>query len=282
VPSPGVKHVKSRIHLLAAKAAPTLVILQRKRAKPFHVITVNTQTHSVEEGSWFRGVLHVLRCDVSFDGRFMIYMAVGGRYKVWSGVCRLPWLKTVAEGEEHSGIAWGGGYFAAPQLLITNGRKPLTISAGAELPFTLMVERRTSFSSYGTDVIYKRFERDGFMRLGDNWGREHQTNDPYRVDRIGDDGWGNRPFPRHPQLKVCYIGFIEAAERFAFSLDEHPDVVAGASWATWDADGNLWVARPGVVEKFTLDDLRCGMPSFSLDVDQFAPNAKDDPRTVRS
>jgi hypothetical protein len=31
----------------------------------------------------------------------------------------------------------------------------------------------------------------------------------------------------------------------------------------------LWVARPGVVEQFTLEDLRRGTPSFSLDVDTF-------------
>jgi hypothetical protein len=36
------------------------------------------------------------------------------------------------------------------------------------------------------------------------------------------------------------------------------------------------VARPGVVEQYTLDDLRAGTPSFSLDVDRFEPFANLD------
>jgi hypothetical protein len=47
-----------------------------------------------------------------------------------------------------------------------------------------------------------------------------------------------------------------------------------ASWATWDAGNNLWVARPGMVEQYTLDDLRRGASSYSLDVDQFEPPPK--------
>jgi hypothetical protein len=62
------RQYKSRIHLLAAKEAPTLVILQRKRSTLFHVITVDIRTLKVTDGSWFRGKLYPLRCDVSFDG----------------------------------------------------------------------------------------------------------------------------------------------------------------------------------------------------------------------
>ena len=65
------KQYKSHVHLLVAKNAPTVVILQRKRAKLFHVILVDTRRHRIEEGSWFRGKLYALRCDVSFDGKHM-------------------------------------------------------------------------------------------------------------------------------------------------------------------------------------------------------------------
>jgi hypothetical protein len=46
------KQYKSRIHLLVARNAPTVVILQRKRAKLFHVVTVDADKRRVEEGSW--------------------------------------------------------------------------------------------------------------------------------------------------------------------------------------------------------------------------------------
>ena len=59
-------------------------------------------------------------------------------------------------------------------------------------------------------------------------------------------------------------------------LEERTDLLEGASWATWDSGQNLWVARPGIVEQYTLDDLRVGTPSYSLDVDEFEPPPKPD------
>src|SRR5262245_52351878 len=93
------QHYRSRVHLLTARRAPTIVILQRKRAKLFHVITVDTEKRRIEEGSWFRGKLYVMRCDVSFDGKFMVYLAMGSNGQTWNGVCRPPWLTTLLDVE---------------------------------------------------------------------------------------------------------------------------------------------------------------------------------------
>ena len=267
------KPMKSRIHLLAAKKAPTIVILQRKRAKLFHVITVDTQTLRVRQGSWFRGRLYVMRCDVSFDGQFMVYLATGKPYKSWSGLCRLPWLTTLVH-VEGVGANWGGGYFRSPRVLATNYWDLKTVSVTAEIPFKLAPGPVTGFTSGDLGILYRRFARDGFRRLGDRWGKEEEFADPYRVICTGDDGWGNKPSRHHPQLEVRYLGYIHSAHQFAFSLAEHPDVLAGASWATWDSDGDLWVARPGAVERFALRDLQRGAPSFVLDVDRFEPPAR--------
>jgi hypothetical protein len=42
---------RSRIHLLAAREAPVIVILQRKARQVFHVIALDTETHAIDEGS---------------------------------------------------------------------------------------------------------------------------------------------------------------------------------------------------------------------------------------
>jgi hypothetical protein len=70
---------------------------------------------------------------------------------------------------------------------------------------------------------------------------------------------------------VRFIGYLTHGYTFGFALEGHPDLLEGATWATWDANGDLWVARPGVVERFTSKDLRNGKPSFSLDIDRFEP-----------
>src|SRR5262245_19490094 len=117
-----MKVYRSRVHFLVAKEAPVVVVLQRKRAKLFHVLTIDAGTHQVQEGSWFEGKIYQQDCDVSFDGKFMVYLAMGHGGKAWSGVCRLPWLKTLIEWHHFS--AGGGGYFESADVLRTNGWGP--------------------------------------------------------------------------------------------------------------------------------------------------------------
>src|SRR5262245_21314985 len=194
------KHFKSRIHLLAAKEAATIVVLQRKRAKLFHVLTINTKRHSVEEGSWFRGKLYPLRCDVSYDGKFMVYLAMGSSGKTWNGLCRAPRLTTLID-IENMGAWFGGGFFAGRKLLRTNGWGVGTLTR-TDIPFAL-TPYRSRYGGEDLGVIYERLERDGFRRLGDNWGkRKRLATRKYQVATVGDDGWGYRFSRRHPTLKV--------------------------------------------------------------------------------
>jgi hypothetical protein len=272
-----VKRYRSRIHLLVARDAPTVVILQRKRAKLFHVVVVDARRHRVEEGSWFRGKLYVMRCDVSFDGQHMVYLALGSRGNTWNGVCRLPWLTTLTEAE-NVGTWYGGGYFESARVLRTNGWGGAGCLAPKRsgAPFQLR-PYGSRFGGEDLGVVCERLERDGFQRLGDNWGTNQELATPrYQVARAGDDGWGRRCSRRSPMLKVRYAGYLEHGYTFQFSLDEYPVLLADASWASWDCEGALWVARPGVVEQYTPSDLRRGTPSFSIDVDQFEPPAKAD------
>jgi hypothetical protein len=85
----------------------------------------------------------------------------------------------------------------------------------------------------------------------------------------GDEGWTWRFSRKHPELYVRYVGYLEHGYTFAFAIEGYPDLLKDASWATWDVLGNLWVARPGLVERYKLTDIKRGVSSFSLDVEQF-------------
>ena len=267
---------RSRIHLLAAKEAPVIAILQRKRSKLFHVVTIGTDEHWINDGSWFRGVIYAIDSDVSFDGKYMVYRAVGagrGKYTKWSGVCRLPWLKTLVHVESP---LTGGGYFDGPHDLKTHGWDWSEKVVSSDVPFVITRDSKRHFGNE-LAVIYARFERDGFVRLGDNWDEEQEFRTPrFHVVCTGDDGWGRRPSPGHPELQVRYTGFANGAFQFTFTLDQRANLLEGANWATWDSGANLWIARPGIVEQYNLDALRSGRPSYTLDVDQFEPPLKSD------
>src|SRR5262249_32146209 len=205
---------KSRVHFLTAKQAPVVVVLQRKRSKLFHVLAVNTQTFKVEEGSWFRGKLYPLRCDVSFDGKFMVYLALGSNGKTWNGLCHVPWLMTLID-VESLGTWFGGGFFADRKLLNTNrcGGSNLTLT---DIPFPL-TPYQSRYGGEDLGVIYERREREGFKRLGDIWGKKKRlTTRKYQIANLGDDGWGHRFSRRHPTLKVRYVGYLMHGYTFEF------------------------------------------------------------------
>src|SRR5262245_24882898 len=262
------KQYKSRIHLLVAKNAPTVVIVQRKRAKLFHIVTVDASKRRVEQGSWFRGKLYALRCDVSFDGKHMVYLAMGDKGQTWNGVCRLPWLSTLTEAD-NTGAWFGGGYFADKKLLRTNGwgHADFYPPKRSGAPFRL----EPYYSRYGGEdlgVVYERLERDGFRRLGENWGTE-QNLGTRRLQGAceGDDGWGRQVAVGLPMPKLSYSRHPDLGYAVPLWFDEYPELLTGASWTNWDYNVDLWVSRPRMVEQYTLNDLSRGAPSFTIDVD---------------
>lgn len=107
---------KARIHLLPALSSPIVVVLRRKPAKRFHVIAWNTDTNTLEYGTLFEGKLFVERCDVSPDGQYLAYMAIGRDGKVWTGVSRVPFLAALTHLNQDD-TYFGGGLFTATGTL---------------------------------------------------------------------------------------------------------------------------------------------------------------------
>ena len=108
----------ARIHLLPAKEAPYVVIIRRKPSKTHHIIRWNVEHDEFEHGSWFTGHIYVERSDVSFDGKWMVYLARGAGGTTWNGVCLLPYLKTYLEAGAPD--TWGGGgYWRDSETLLT-------------------------------------------------------------------------------------------------------------------------------------------------------------------
>ncbi len=84
-----------RLHLLIARAAPRILILRRGPSHVYHLVLWHTDTDTFEHGSWFHGTLYVRRCDLSFDGQWLVYFAMGPtrQYYAWVALSRPPRLR---------------------------------------------------------------------------------------------------------------------------------------------------------------------------------------------
>ena len=71
--------------MLRARDAPVIAVIGRGPSKLFHLIKWNTEQDKLEHGSWFSGKLYPMRCDLSFDGKWMVYLAMGDNGETWNG-----------------------------------------------------------------------------------------------------------------------------------------------------------------------------------------------------
>ncbi|MGD9857138.1 MAG: hypothetical protein AB7U20_19505 [Planctomycetaceae bacterium] len=264
----------ARIHLLPAFKAPICVVLLRRRSKWFHVLKWNLLNDELTSGSWFHGKLYIKRCDVSWDGQWMVYLAMGSDAKTWNGLCCPPWLKTSLDSENVGSWA-GGGVFTGPRQLEAN---TMWHAAGdlaqGSPPGGLKIVR---IDSGGEDlpVLFKRMQRDGWKRNGDRSGEERQLKSLSHksfVANVGDDGWSWRPTQKHPTLRTWYRGYFERGYTFEFAIDEYPGFLdALVEWATWSSSGDLLFARDGVINRCSLASLEKETPVFSRDCNVYVP-----------
>jgi hypothetical protein len=254
----------ARIHLLPAQASPCVLVIRRKPSKCFHIIRWNTKSDKLEHGSWFHGKLYPKRCDISFDGQWMIYLAMGASGNTWNGICRLPYLRTLAEGA-NMGTWFGGGYWHDRQTLLLNQWQPTQGS----VPFKL-AQLQPKFGGEDLSVLYAKWERDGWQRRGNNYGTTRRIENPskYMIACDGDDAWQNRPSRKHPPLIAQYVGYLEHGYTFRFSLDRFENLLDNqVDSACWDSLGNLVYSRQGILYKYSLSDLKNRCPRIIYDLE---------------
>ena len=117
--------------VLLARQASVGVILRRGPTDWWHITRWDTQRDAFEPGQWFRGRLYPGKCDLSPDGRLLVYFA--GKFRpyeqergygqTWIAVSRPPYLTALALWPV--GDTWGGqGVFYDDRTLLIGAMLP--------------------------------------------------------------------------------------------------------------------------------------------------------------
>ncbi len=159
--------VPPRLHVLLARDSAQAVVIRRGPTRHTAVIGWDRKTDRFQLGQWLYGRIYERRCDLSPDGKHLIYFAMNGRWSSaakgsWTAISRVPYLKAVSLFAK--GDCWhGGGLFQTP------ARYWLNDGYGHETQLEdLRLQRAPEYpwhEGYGGEcpgVYYIRLQRDGW------------------------------------------------------------------------------------------------------------------------
>ena len=248
----------ARLHVLLAPRVRLGVVLRRGPARHVASIGWDLRTDEFTLGQWLKARIYERRCDLSPDGRHLIYFAANGHWTSetggsWTAVSRAPYLKALALFGK--GDCWhGGGLFTGQRRYWLNdgyGHRPMHRSSEV---YRDEGYRPPGF--YGGEcphVYYNRLQRDG-------WTLREATSraQPDVFDRPLGNGWTLRKYARAGAPapgRGCYWD-----EHWLVAPDgEETEHLPASEWA--DLDGaDLLYAHEGALYRMPLHRSGPGPP----------------------
>lgn len=102
----------ARLYAILARQTPYAIIFRRGPSKQVQLIGWNLQNDTFEPGQWFKGRIYERRCDLSPDGRLLVYFAARQSAQspgetTWTALSRPPYLTALSLW--FKGDTWSGG-----------------------------------------------------------------------------------------------------------------------------------------------------------------------------
>jgi hypothetical protein len=237
------------LHVIFAREAKLGLVIRRGPSKQTRLILWHTAMEQFVAGQWLKARVFERRCDLSPDGKLLIYFALDGHWDrpargAYTAVSRPPYF--TALGLWPKGDAWhGGGLFVDDHSVWINSweGEPLV------LPNSLAIIERSPYAPDGNNeclgVYFPRLRRDGWRKVD-----SHRSGYEDVVTWHKEGGK-----PRQVRLiKHAIASIRKRRDGVGVYHDEHeiqlaPDGPAiplpDAEWADFDQRGRLCYAAGG-------------------------------------
>lgn len=257
--------IPARIHVLLARESPAAVVIRRGPSRHTAVVGWDRTDDRFAVGQWFYGRIYERRCDLSPDGRHLIYFAMDGRWTSpmrgsWTAISRAPYLKALTLYSK--GDCWnGGGLFLSSRDYWLNGgcghrieRDDAGLAVAEKCPW------HETYGGECAGVYYIRLQRNGWVMkrtVPDGAGGEVSFFEKpvaahWRLRKMA------HATAHHPRGKGCYF-------------DEHElwnarsgETIAQPNWEwaeidgarlVWAQDGRLFAGRLGAKGLASIEEL---------------------------
>ncbi len=271
----------ARLHVLLARDAPVSVVIRRGPSKRVATFLWDRRTDEFQLGQWFRGRIYERRCDLSPDGKYLLYFAMNGLWNeesegAFSAISRAPYLKAIAMFPKGDGW-YGGGLWTSNTTYWLNeaGEPPVlhkVLHDTTEVTRDREFEPPERFNRQCLGVYYPRLLRDGWslierIRVSDD-GEDWERKDVF--EKQCPQGWVLR--------KVAHSA-LKHPEGTGHFWDEHAlvhpqsrcsQVCLGWEWAEVDGDRLVW-AEGGCMKSADITSDGLDQPKVLQDFNDITP-----------
>lgn len=232
----------ARLHVLLAREAPVGLVIRRGPSKCVATFLWQREQDEFSLGQWFKGRIYERRCDLSPDGRHLIYFAMNGQWDSaakgsWTAISQAPYLKALTMLPK--GDCWnGGGLWTGRQRYWLNDRydSHTVLHDSDEFARDLSYHPETNWGGECPGVYYPRLLRDG-------WRLTAEEDDQTVFEKTLWDGWVLRKTAHAqsgaPPGKGCYWDEHQLVHRVTGQSTVHP----AWEWADVDRCRLVWAEQ---------------------------------------
>jgi hypothetical protein len=198
------------LFVIPACSSPFAIILRRGPSKWYHIVRWRTDNDTFEMGAWFKGRIYEEKCDLSPDGRLLVYFCHGGAYRPeytdsWTAVSRAPWLYALGLWPQGTTYGGGGRFIDNRSLILSGVWKKTPHPDHPARGLTITCGNADSHQSTGEveDADWSGRDHAGrliFSRLGrllrrDSFAQDHEIADfnALRPDPQPAPAWAREP-----------------------------------------------------------------------------------------
>lgn len=157
----------ARSYGIVARAARRAVVFRRGPSKRVRLLVWDLKTDTLVAGQWFKGRVYERRCDLTPDGKGLVYFAASFRQPLysWTALSKPPFFTAIALWPK--GDCWGGGglFESNLHLRLNHQASRTKLADGFVLPRRFRVTPFGAYSGRGEDdpILGARMSRDGWM-----------------------------------------------------------------------------------------------------------------------
>lgn len=246
-----------RLYCILAREAPLAVVFRRGPSKQVLLVLWRTDKDQFHEGQWLKGRIYERRCDLSPNGKRLIYFAADYKepYFSWTAVSKPPFLTALALWPKGDGWGGGGLFEKENKILLNHRAEEMLLAKGFKLPPDVRVKPFGERPGWGEDspIVETRLSRDGWRLVQNGKAIERCIGASIWVEFSPPIVWSKRHRPsRRYELQMHIQGLHQrdgpwyVLEHRVTDRDTGLVISLGRTeWADWCHSGDLLYAKEG-------------------------------------